>query len=260
MVSLRDGSATSDRRLDRLTELDPRSRDYPVRRVLAAGGGIHAKVWRLDRRLMGDQGREGACVEFGLLHVLACLPLAQALLVLQAIRREHLIYWPAQHDDPWPGGEYPGATPREGGTSETTAMRFLKAVGIIESFSWAFTFDEAVQGVCNVAPANLALAWTDGMMEASPAGLIRDEGPVVGGHDVAWIGVQPKMRIDGRKVDVAVIAQSWGLDYGDRGRVYLPLEDLERRLADDGTCAFLHGEAWIDLPRLRQAASAVLAR
>jgi hypothetical protein len=259
-VQLRGGAETADRRLDRLPELDPRSRDYPVRRHLAADTPIHARVWRLLRSLMGDQGREGACVEFGLLHVLACLPVAQALAVLRAIRGEHLIYWPAQHDDPWPGGEYPGASPREGGTSETTAMRFLKAVGVISEFSWAFDFDAAVQGVVNVGPANLALAWTDGMMEASREGLIRDQGPVVGGHDVAWIGVQPGKRIDGQRIDVAVIAQSWGLDYGDRGRVYLPLDDLARRVADDGTVAFLHGEQRIDLDRLRQAASAVLAR
>jgi hypothetical protein len=257
MHALRDGGSTGDRRLDRLVELDPRSREYPIGAVLRTLD-VRSHVWRLLRVLYGDQGHEGACVEFGLLHVLACLPIVQQLAVLQAIRREHLIYWPSQVRDPFPGGEYPGAVPQEGGTSETTALKLLREAGIISSYSWAFNFDEAVAGVVHSGPANVAIGWTDGMMEASPEGLIRDEGPVVGGHDVAWIGVQIAKRIDGRRLDVAVIAQSWGLDYGDRGRVYLPLEDLSARLADQGTCGFVHGETQIDVGRLRALAARIV--
>jgi hypothetical protein len=253
MTQLRDGSTTRDPRLDRLVEMDERSRAHRIGAVTPAVVARKSKVWRLERRLMGDQGQEGACTEFGLTHVLATMPVAQALAVLQLIRREHRIYWPAQGQrrpwlppdwagDPWPGGSYPGASPRYEGTSELSAIKAAQALGLFESYSWALNFDEALDGVLHVGAANLALNWTHGMMEATPEGLIRDSGPVVGGHDLAWIGVEFGKRIDGRKLDVAVLAQSWGLDYGDRGRVYIALDDLERRLDDDGTCAFLLGE------------------
>jgi hypothetical protein len=198
------------------------------------------------------------CVEFGLSHVLAAMPITQALRVLQAVRARHLIYWPAQGQrtpwlpagwtgDPWPGGSYPGASPVYEGTSELTGMKVAQQLGFIGGYEWAFRFDDAVAGVLHVGAANLALGWTQGMMDARPDGLIEDTGNVVGGHDVAWIGCLfgKRMRSDGRggpRRDVAVIAQSWGLGYGDRGRVYVPLEDLQRRLADDGTCAFVNGE------------------
>lgn len=241
-ATLKDGSGTGDRRLDRIPELDPRSRGFGVTRRREAAGPVRSRTWRLDRRLMGDQGQEGACVEFGLSHVLAASPVSQPLGVLRAIRDGHLIYWPAQAGDPWPGGSYPGASPVYEGTSELTGLKVAQRLGFITGYSWAFGIDEAVAGVVNVGPANLALGWTEGMMDARPGGLIRDEGDVVGGHDVAMIGVRLGARLDGERHDVAVIAQSWGLGYGDRGRVYLPLSDLERRLADDGTCAFVDGE------------------
>lgn len=244
-IKLKDGRTTEDPRLDRIPEFDERSRNYPVslhlRKVTRQN-----RVWRLPRYLMGDQGREGACTEFGISHVLAAYPLAQALRILRAVRNGHRIYWPAQQQDPWPGGSYPGADPTYEGTSELSALKVARDLGFFSEFSWAFGIDQLVDGVVSHGPANLALDWTRGMARPRPDGLIRNEGDVIGGHDVAMIGVLFDKRLPGdprgTKRDLAVIAQSWGLDHGDRGRVYLPLSDLEEQLKDDGTAAFIHGE------------------
>lgn len=255
MPRLRDESTTADPRLDRLVQLDERSRGYALR---AADRPSRDKVWRLDRSRMGDQGNEGACVEYGLSHVIACLPISVPQPLLARIRLEHLIYWTAQGmtrpwtpagwtGDPWAGGSYPGANPNYEGTSELAGIKVLQLLGFVTGYHWAFNIDDAVGGVMWEGPANLGLNWTRGMSRPRWDGLAEDDGEVIGGHDVAWIGVQwgwraPSDGRDGPKRDVAVIAQSWGLDQGDRGRIYVPLIDVERRLADDGTCAFLRGE------------------
>jgi hypothetical protein len=246
-LKLRGGAITRDGRLDRVAQLDPRNRNHPVTARLPEIVERKTKVWSLDRRWLGDQGQEGACVEYGLTHVISAMPVRQKLAIIRAIRAGHRIYWPAQRTDPWPGGSYPGATPFYEGTSEEAGMLVLRELGAIDGFDWAFGIDQGIAGVVNVGPANLALNWTEGMMHARPDGLITDQGSVVGGHDVAWTGVRFGVRLpgdgpNGPKRDLAVIPQSWGLDFGNRGFVYLTLEDLASRLRDDGTCAFLRGE------------------
>lgn len=243
--------------MDRIAELDLRNRDYPVTARLRGAVVRKSKVWRLERRLMGDQGQEGACVEFGLSHVLACLPVAQALAVLARIRAAHLVYWAAQRRDPWPGGSYPGARPVYEGTSELAGMQVLRDMGAIDGFDWAFGIDQAIDGVLAHGPANLALNWTEGLSNPRPDGLAEDDGRVIGGHDVALIGFlfEHRLPLDprGTRRDLGVLAQSWGLGHGDGGRIYVPIADLSGRLGDDGTCAFLRGERRLSLAQLPAA-------
>lgn len=249
-IQLRDGSTTEDRRLDRIKFLDPRSRGFAIQERVGTVP-LKSKVWRLWRKFYGDQGEEGACVEFGILHVLATLPVAQALAVLQLIRREHRIYWPAQRIDPWEGGSYPGASPVYEGTSEVAGLKIARDLGFFTEFTWAFGIDQALSGLIAHGAGNLALDWTEGMSKPRPNGLITADGSVMGGHDVALIGVLLGHKLKGEPSrDLAVIAQSWGLDHGDRGRVYLPLEDLDKQLRAGGTCAFVHGEKRLELHNL----------
>ncbi len=247
MIELRDGSTTEDPRLDRIKNLDPRSRSFAIVDRISTTPP-KSKVHRLTRKLYGDQGREGACVEFGILHMLACSPVAQVREVLETIRREHRIYWPAQRDDPWHGGSYPGAAPFYEGTSEVSGLKIARDMGFFTEFTWAFGIDQGIAGIVGHGAANLALDWTEGMSRPRPSGLISADGATVGGHDVAWIGVLFNHKLkDEPRQDLAVIAQSWGLDHGDRGRVYLPLADLDKQLRAGGTCAFVHGEKRVKL-------------
>jgi hypothetical protein len=237
--TLRDASTTTDPTLDRIIQFDERSRDYPVA-AIAPPPPRKERTWRLDRNRMGDQGREGACVEFGISHAVVGWPKPAALKIVQRVRAEHLIYWEAQRKDPWPGGSYPGAAPRYEGTSVLTGLQVARALGFFGAYHWAFSLDDVIQGILGVGPAVVGLNMTDGMMRARSGGLIESSGPVVGGHCMAAIGIDYARRFpDGRVLDVVIFAQSWGLNYGDQGRVYLPLEQLAERLADDGECAFV---------------------
>lgn len=238
MLRLRDGSKTADRKLDRLVQFDPKSREYPVTALLAAPPE-KPRTWRLERARMGDQRSEGACTEFGLTHVLAARPSPSSLAPIRVVRDRHLFYWEAQRRDPWEGGSYPGADPVYEGTSTLAVLQVAKELGFFGAYHWAFSLEQVVQGILDVGPAVLGLNWTTGMASPRPDGLIEATGPVDGGHCVAGIGIDHRRFGDGRVLDVVVIAQSWGLAHGDRGRVYLPLDQLGERLADHGECAFV---------------------
>jgi hypothetical protein len=254
-LTLRDGSTVKDPRLNRIAQLNPRNRDYPVQ--LPPRVQLKTKVHRLDRRWLGDQGSEGACVEYGITHVLSATPLVQLRKIVEEVRRRHLIYWHAQglpanwlpsgwRGDPWAGGSYPGATPSYEGTSEEAGLMVAVHLGFIKKFEWAFGIDQALAGLME-SPGNLALNWTEEMADPRPDGLIRGGGRVIGGHDVACTGMRLGVRLPddgprGPKRNVIIIPQSWGLGHGNRGFVYLPFEDFEVRLKDQGTCSFLRGE------------------
>jgi len=237
MLTLRDGTKTADAKLDRLVQFDPKSRNHPVTDVLPDAS--KQRTWRLERPRMGDQKNEGACIEFAFTHVLAAPPFPSALAAVRQVRSKHLLYWPAQVRDPWPGGSYPGADPVYEGTSTLAVLQVAKELGFFDAYHWAFTLEQVVQGILGMGPAVLGLNWKAGMASPRSDGLIEATGGADGGHCVAGIGIDHKRFPDGRVLDVVVIAQSWGLAHGDRGRVYLPLDQLGELLADQGECAFV---------------------
>jgi hypothetical protein len=240
-MRLRDGTTTTDLALDRLVQFDERSRGFPVRAIVPPEAP-RERVWTLPRPYMGDQKDEGACVGYGISHALVAQPKPATLNVIRRVQTEHLIYWAAQRRDPWPGGGWPGATPQYEGTSVLAGLQVARDLGFYAAYRWAFSLQDVIQGILAVGPAILGLNWTEGMSHPQAGGLIEATGPVVGGHCLAGIGIDYNRRFpDGLVRDVIVLAQSWGLDHGDRGRVYLPLAQLAERLADDGECAFVTG-------------------
>lgn len=234
---LRDGTVTFDRRLDRCQEFDELSRNHPLQ--LPPKVELKNKIWTLTSSHYGDQHAEGACVEFGITHELGAQPFVVPVKTLQVIRGEHRIYWPAQRGDPWAGGSYPGAEPFYEGTSVLSGLKIAVDLGFYSGYRWTFNMDDHVRGVVNEGPAVVGIEMTDGMMSTDNAGLMRDIGSEVGGHCMAWIGALFGHRLTRahRKMDLAVLAQSWGLDYGDHGRVYMELGELENRLNAGGEVA-----------------------
>ena len=227
-VMLRDGSTTEDPRLDRLISYDYRSKAYPIRSVARVSVARQARsyTWRMPSVL--DQGPDGACVGFSFAHDALARP-AEIAGVDFTYAKEQL-YWPAQREDEWPGGSYPGADPFYEGTSVLAGVKRYQALGFCKSYHWAFGVTELALGVGYLGPAVLGVWWTEGMFDTDDKGFIHPTGAKMGGHAIICTGVS----VPGRFFR---LRNSWGPHWpheGANGTVKVSWDDMAVLLGDQG--------------------------
>lgn len=225
----RDGTAVKDSRFDRLVQFDERSRDFPIRAMIDSREVV-SSTWKCEPRL--DQGREGACVGFGWSHELAAEPVVVP--VDAAYARQ--LYYDAQTVDQWPGGSYPGASPRYDGTSVLAGAKVLAARGLLPEYRWAFGLHDLLLAVGHIGPAVIGVTWYASMVKPDNLGFIRATGRILGGHCVAVTGVSTTRK-------AFRIHNSWGSDWGTNGQAWLSWLDMEKLLRR-------RGEACIPVRRL----------
>lgn len=221
MITLKDGSKVTDRRLDRLMHFDEQSREYPVRK-LVANKPLRSYTWRLNTYL--DQGYEGACVGFSLAHELIARPSEVKNVDANYARN---IYFQAQTLDPWPGGAYPNANPFYEGTSVLAGAQHLKAAGLLKEYRWGFSLEDALLAVGYKGPGVLGTNWYEGMFEPDEKGYIHPTGNLAGGHAILIRGVDVK----NKRVR---LSNSWGKSWGMDGDCWLSFDDLGTLLEQNG--------------------------
>lgn len=222
-VELKDGTQTEDPRLDRLVLFDEQSRQYPIRTVVP-DRPPRSYTWSLDAAL--DQGREGACVGFGWSHALLARP--QLCTNIDARFAREKIYWPAQRIDPWPGGAYPGASPRYEGTAVLAGAKTVAELGAIGEYRWAFGLEDVLVALSFAGPVVLGLNWYEGMFQANRNGFIAPTGRLMGGHCIAARGLNVRQR-------TVTLHNSWGPRWSRLGASCLiTWDDLDRLLQEDG--------------------------
>lgn len=212
----------SDPRLDRRVEFDEKSREYPIRTLVAARP-YRSYTWSIGAFL--DQGSEGACVGFAWSHELVARPwVVRAVddaFALQVYRR-------AQQLDQWPGEAYDG-------TSVIAGAKACQELTYIGEYRWAFGLDDLRLALGYAGPAVLGLNWYSGMFQPDDEGRITPSGSVEGGHALL------AYRVDERRERVW-LHNSWGADWGvtDRhfggGKCWLSFADLDRLLGEQGEC------------------------
>lgn len=241
-IKLRDGSFTTDPRLDRTVQFDEASREFPIRNLILAKRP-RSMTWKLDIRL--DQGKEGACVGFGISHELAATPSPVPDLNAQYAREQ--IYWEAQKIDGQPGGAYPGAVPFYEGTSVLAGLKTAQSLGWMDSYRWAFGIDDLILGVGYNGPAVLGIRWYQGMSTPDSNGLSRPTGRIAGGHCILARGVDllnERFRLP----------NSWGRSWGVDGECFITFKDMDRLLHEDGEAAFFIGRHMAVKPAKEKAA------
>ena len=227
MINLRDGNEIEDARLDRLVFFDERSREYPIRSLLEAKP-LRSYTWSCHECF--DQGREGACVGYALAHELVARPAVVTGITNKFIREE--IYWEAQKIDPWPGGSYPGASPRYEGTAVLSGIKTLHKKGYFDSYRWAFEINDTLLGLGHNGPSVLGIVWYDHMYMPDEKGFIKPSGKIVGGHAILARAINVKE-------EYVTLRNSWGNSWGINGDCYIRFSDLDRLLKEDGESAFL---------------------
>lgn len=227
-IQLRGGFQTHDPRLDRLPEIDPRNRNYPVREAARFRPVITGRTWYLDERL--DQGVEGACTGFARAHDLAASPIPIPNLTNESARA---IYHLAQKYDEWPGEDYEGS-------SVLGALKATKALGYIGEYRWAFDIDDLSAALANVGPVVMGTDWTESMFDTKPNGLLEVDGDPAGGHSYIFRGVitssiyMRRLLGKGEHIREGCLlyrgTNSWDRDWGVNGDFFMWSDDAERLL------------------------------
>jgi hypothetical protein len=204
-----------ERTFDRIPELDPRNRNYPIMALLEERV-VRPRGWSLKTQL--DQGAEGACVGFAWSHELAAVP--RKISVTNDTARQ--VYHRAQQLDEWEGENYEG-------TSVLGGAKAIQEQGHITEYRWAFGLQEALLALSYAGPVVFGLNWYRGMMDTNNDGYIHPEGQIMGGHAIVGIAVHTA-------TNRIVLQNSWGGNWGNKGRCYLSWEHLDVLLRQEGEC------------------------
>jgi hypothetical protein len=221
--------------LDRIPFLDDRSLhpDFSARRLIGPTAR-YKRVWT-SRFEPLDQGREGACVGFACAGELAATPIKHTVSNASAL----LLYRKAQEVDRSEGRNYPS------GATVLAGMKACNKAGLFGKYVWNFGIDDTIDWIVRRGPVVLGINWYESMYDAATDGLIEVSGRKVGGHAILCNGYWPNHPQFG---PVLVLTNSWGLDWGIRGRGFLPIDVADRLLKEDGESV-----APTDLPMKRVA-------
>jgi hypothetical protein len=222
MILLKNGTFTQDPRLTRIQQFDDRSKAF------RATAGIETKkprsyTWSCSTHL--DQGQEGSCVGHGFAHELIARP--AVVKNIDSKFAVEQVYWPAQKLDEWPGGSYPGASPRYEGTSVLAGAKVVKSLGYIKEYRWAFGLDDLILAVGYKGPAVIGVNWYDGMYDTDQWGYISTWGDIQGGHCLLVKGVNVKEQY-------FLLHNSWGPSWGVNGDAKITFGDMHYLLQEGG--------------------------
>lgn len=209
-------------KLDWKPNHDPRSWNYLVAPPRVGTTAIAARTWYLRNPVL-DQAAEGACVGHGVCNTCSASRMKVNLPHPQATAFG--MYYGSRRIDEWEGESYEG-------TSVNAGCKIAVELGFASGYRWAMGIEAVIETVLGVSPVVVGINWTDGMFSPDAQGVIRATGPVAGGHCVCVRGYS-------RKTSLFRIRQSWGLDHGLQGDVYLPDVDLDVLLRQDGEAAVL---------------------
>jgi len=222
-MKLKDGSETQDKRLTRLINFDERSKNYPIMELISKEKLPRSYTWKCDQHL--DQGSDGACVGFSMVHELIARP-SEIKNLNEKFAKEN-VYWEAQKIDPWSGGSYPSASPFYEGTSVLAGIKIIQKLGYIDSYRWAFSLDDLIMAVGYSGPAVIGIPWYFGMFDVHPCGHLHVSGNNVGGHAILVKGVNVKNK-------TFTLHNSWGSSWGNNGDALISWDEMERLLKENG--------------------------
>lgn len=206
--------------LDRKPYFDDRSKNFPIRKLLAEPLTPRQRIWTA-RSAPLDQGREGRCVIFGWGAELAATPYRYQVNDQWCNQK-----WPlVQAEDRKMGNHW------NDGASVLAGAKVMKNEGALRYYAWGFGINDVLQTLMRKGPVILGINWYESMYHTSDKGLVTVSGRLVGGHCIMANGYMPKHSEFG---EVVIWTNSWGSDYGINGRGYIPVESLDRLLREDG--------------------------
>jgi len=166
----------------------------------------------------GDQGNKPQCVGYSWAHWLEDGPVQQS--GIPPIIKPFDIYKNAQKLDEWYGENYDG-------TSVRGAVKYLKNIGKVKSYYWAFDVQTLSETILKLGPVVVGTNWYNGMFYPNKNGLIKISGQMVGGHAYLINGVDTKTK-------QFRIKNSWGKSWGKGGHAFISFNDMSRLIKENG--------------------------
>lgn len=216
-----DGQA-HPRGLGRLYAPDDRDASFPMRALVKASEAkqYDTRYWPITTAVL-DQGQTPQCVAYAWTHFVLSAPVTHKAGTLGSLTGfAQTLYARAQQLDEWQGESYDGTSVRAGAATLTEQKRLLE-------YRWASTADEARDFVLTRGPVVLGTTWYRYMSVPDAANFIHPRGRIDGGHAYVAIGFS-------RKRDAFRILNSWGPNWGDKGRAWLSRRDVDFLLEDYG--------------------------
>jgi hypothetical protein len=120
-------------------------------------------------------------------------------------------------------GSYP---PRDTGSSGLSVAKAGQRLGYLSGYRHAFSFTSFLAAL-QTQPVIVGTAFYADMEYPAKDGLVRPTGDVVGGHEYLALGVD-------YGTERITFLNSWGTNWGVRGRFAMKLDDFAALLADHG--------------------------
>ncbi len=172
------------------------------------------------------------CVGYGVTNELRFNPVP--VLDLGTTFARESIYWAAQKIDPWPGGSYPGASPRYEGTSVRAGVKIAARLGYVGEYRWAFNESEMALAI-TLGPIIIGVDWYEGMYRPDSRGYLRPTGRKVGGHCCLVVG----LKVTGATTGYYTIYNSWGPNWGVNGTARITRADMHQLKSDGGDACLI---------------------
>jgi hypothetical protein len=197
---------------------DRRNLDFPVPKLTTA------RLWRFwTGGPVLDQGATPQCVGYAGWGWLRGGPVINKDLPFTP---SDLYHW-AQERDEWPGEDYEG-------TSTLGLMKALKDKGYISEYRWALDAETLVAWVLENGPVVVGTNWYMDMFTPDRWGFISPAGENVGGHEWRIVGASRTRQCPDGTTGAVRMINSWGTGWGQNGRAWVSITDLDRLIKEDG--------------------------
>lgn len=130
------------------------------------------------------------------------------------------LYKECQRNDQWPGTQYRGTSVRAG-------AKVLEKAGLIKEYRWAWDAQTVADAILTKGPVVVGTRWYEDMFYPDSEGIIEKGGDMAGGHAYVLNGVNLEKGLFRLK-------NSWGEDWGKNGYAYVPIEDIDELIKENG--------------------------
>jgi hypothetical protein len=209
--------------LGRLVSKDERDKKFLLTRPKRGETLPDRRVWNISTSAILDQGNTPQCVGHAGRHYLSAGPV-----VNKGGPTARGLYDMAQINDEWPGQNYEG-------TSVRGLFKAFKQINAVNEYRWAYDVETVMKHVLTTGPMVMGTDWHMDMFTPDRWGYVHVAGDNAGGHSWLIIGVDRyrKCPLTG-DIGAARCVNSWGTSWGQSGRFWLTLRDLDKLIQADG--------------------------